>query len=63
MIALLYSCSGLEHVLKLYVLWLYCYAPNSARASAQIEGEALGDAFNGYIFKITGGNDKQVHVD
>lgn len=25
----------------------------------EIEGEALGEEFNGYLFKITGGNDKQ----
>merc|ERR1712226_1265744 len=29
------------------------------RLSAEVEGEALGDEFKGYIFKITGGNDKQ----
>jgi small subunit ribosomal protein S6e len=27
--------------------------------SSEVEGEALGDEFKGYIFKITGGNDKQ----
>ncbi len=26
---------------------------------AEIEGGLLGDQFKGYIFKITGGNDKQ----
>jgi small subunit ribosomal protein S6e len=29
------------------------------RISQEIEGEALGDQFKGYVFKITGGNDKQ----
>jgi len=29
------------------------------RMSHEVEGEALGDDFKGYIFKITGGNDKQ----
>jgi len=29
------------------------------RISSEIEGESLGDAFAGYVFKITGGNDKQ----
>jgi small subunit ribosomal protein S6e len=29
------------------------------RISAEVEGEALGDDFKGYIFKITGGNDKE----
>jgi small subunit ribosomal protein S6e len=29
------------------------------RMSAEVEGEILGDDFKGYIFKITGGNDKQ----
>jgi len=29
------------------------------RLSQEVEGDALGDEFKGYIFKITGGNDKQ----
>jgi len=29
------------------------------RISHEVEGEALGEAFKGYVFKITGGNDKQ----
>jgi len=29
------------------------------RISQEVEGEALGDEYKGYIFKITGGNDKQ----
>jgi len=29
------------------------------RMSQEVEGDALGDSFKGYIFKITGGNDKQ----
>lgn len=29
------------------------------RISQEVEGDALGDQFKGYIFKITGGNDKQ----
>jgi len=29
------------------------------RMSHEVEGEVLGDDFKGYIFKITGGNDKQ----
>merc|ERR1712023_411516 len=29
------------------------------RLASEIEGEALGEEFKGYIFKITGGNDKQ----
>mmetsp|Transcript_9847 Transcript_9847/g.17976 ORF Transcript_9847/g.17976 Transcript_9847/m.17976 type:complete len:250 (-) Transcript_9847:137-886(-) len=29
------------------------------RISQEVEGEVLGPEFNGYIFKITGGNDKQ----
>jgi len=29
------------------------------RMSHEVEGEVLGDEFKGYIFKITGGNDKQ----
>jgi len=29
------------------------------RISQEVEGDALGDQFKGYVFKITGGNDKQ----
>jgi small subunit ribosomal protein S6e len=29
------------------------------RMSQEVDGDALGDQFKGYIFKITGGNDKQ----
>jgi len=29
------------------------------RISAEVEADALGDEFKGYVFKITGGNDKQ----
>ena len=29
------------------------------RISHEIEGEALGDEFKGYVFRISGGNDKQ----
>ena len=29
------------------------------RISQEVEGEALGEEFNGYIFRISGGNDKQ----
>jgi len=29
------------------------------RMSAEVEGDSLGDEFKGYIFKISGGNDKQ----
>ncbi|KAJ3152000.1 40S ribosomal protein S6 [Geranomyces variabilis] len=29
------------------------------RMSQEVQGDALGDEFKGYVFKITGGNDKQ----
>jgi len=29
------------------------------RMSQEVDGDALGDQFKGYVFKITGGNDKQ----
>jgi small subunit ribosomal protein S6e len=29
------------------------------RMSTEVEGEALGDEFKGYVFRISGGNDKQ----
>lgn len=29
------------------------------RISQEVAGDSLGDEFKGYVFKITGGNDKQ----
>ena len=29
------------------------------RISAEVEGDSLGDEWKGYVFRITGGNDKQ----
>lgn len=29
------------------------------RISQEVEGEELGDEFKGYVFRISGGNDKQ----
>jgi ribosomal protein S6E (S10) len=29
------------------------------RISHEVEGDALGDEFKGYVFRISGGNDKQ----
>jgi hypothetical protein len=29
------------------------------RMAQEVQGDSLGDEFKGYIFKITGGNDKQ----
>eukprot|EP01084_Bolivina_argentea_P175699 304204_1 len=29
------------------------------RISAEVEGDSLGDDFKGYVFRISGGNDKQ----
>jgi len=29
------------------------------RISHEVEGDALGDDFKGYVFRISGGNDKQ----
>ena len=29
------------------------------RMAQEVEGDSLGDEWKGYIFKITGGNDKQ----
>merc|ERR1719479_761010 len=29
------------------------------RMAAEVPGDSLGDEFKGYVFKITGGNDKQ----
>jgi hypothetical protein len=29
------------------------------RLSQEVEGEVLGEQYKGYVFKVTGGNDKQ----
>jgi len=29
------------------------------RMGQEVDGEVLGDEYKGYLFKITGGNDKQ----
>ncbi|WP_432214747.1 S6e family ribosomal protein, partial [Salmonella enterica] len=29
------------------------------RMGQEVEGDSLGDEFKGYVFKVTGGNDKQ----
>ncbi|KAK9760654.1 40S ribosomal protein S6, partial [Basidiobolus ranarum] len=29
------------------------------RMSSEVPGDSLGDEFKGYVFRITGGNDKQ----
>jgi len=34
-------------------------ALNDKRISQEVEGEILGDQYKGYVFRITGGNDKQ----
>jgi len=39
-----------EHKLRLFY---------DKRMSQEVEGDILGDQFKGYVFKITGGNDKQ----
>jgi hypothetical protein len=33
---------------------------NRRRLAAEVEGDVLGDEFKGYVFKIMGGQDKQV---
>ena len=43
----------------LYYITLYSRALYDKRVSNEVEGELLGDEFKGYIFKISGGNDKQ----
>merc|ERR1712146_115191 len=48
----LQKCIEIEDEKKLQQLY-------DKRPAAEIEGDALGDEFKGYIFKITGGNDKQ----
>ena len=32
---------------------------NERRMGSDVNGEILGDEYKGYIFRITGGNDKQ----
>jgi small subunit ribosomal protein S6e len=46
------KCIEMDDELKLRALY-------DKRISQEIEGEALGENFKGYIFKIMGGNDKQ----
>eukprot|EP00160_Parvularia_atlantis_P000382 Unigene1030_Nuclearia_a/m.3286 Unigene1030_Nuclearia_a/g.3286 ORF Unigene1030_Nuclearia_a/g.3286 Unigene1030_Nuclearia_a/m.3286 type:complete len:256 (-) Unigene1030_Nuclearia_a:76-843(-) len=42
----------IEDERKLHVLW-------DKRMSNEVPGDSFGDEYKGYIFKITGGNDKQ----
>jgi small subunit ribosomal protein S6e len=39
--------------------YMYSRALYDKRISQEVEGEALGDEFTGYVFRIAGGNDKQ----
>lgn len=34
--------------------------PKKRRVAAEVEGDVLGEEFKGYVFKIMGGQDKQV---
>ena len=44
---------------SLFLFSFYSRAFYDKRISAEVEGEALGEEYKGYIFKIMGGNDKQ----
>jgi len=46
------KCIEIDDEKKLHALY-------DKRMSQEVEGEVLGDQFKGYVFKITGGNDKQ----
>jgi len=46
------KCLEIDDELKLRIFY-------DKRISQEVEGDALGDQFKGYIFRITGGNDKQ----
>lgn len=46
------KCIEIDDELKLRTFY-------DKRMSQEVEGDVLGDEFKGYIFKITGGNDKQ----
>jgi small subunit ribosomal protein S6e len=35
---------------------------NCRRVAAEVEGDVLGEEFKGYVFKIMGGQDKQVRA-
>merc|ERR1712226_1315168 len=48
----LQKCVEIEDEKKLAVLY-------EKRLASEVEGEVIGDEFKGYVFKITGGNDKQ----
>jgi small subunit ribosomal protein S6e len=46
-------------ILPVYLLLLCSRAFFDKRLSQEVEGEALGEEFKGYVFKIMGGQDKQ----
>ena len=42
------------------VLWVIIFSRHfyDKRMGTEVDGEVLGEEFKGYLFKITGGNDK-----
>jgi hypothetical protein len=46
----------LPFLLPLLLLWCVSFR----RVAAEVEGDVLGEEFKGYVFKIMGGQDKQV---
>jgi ribosomal protein S6E (S10) len=57
-------CPGLAgSTCSMFVASLQCSHHSRAlydrRISAEVDGELLGDEFKGYVFRISGGNDKQ----
>jgi small subunit ribosomal protein S6e len=40
-------------------IFVYSRQFNERRMGSDVNGEILGDAYKGYTFRITGGNDKQ----
>jgi hypothetical protein len=53
------TCTATRHgLLSCLLLLLLC--PPCRRVAAEVEGDVLGEEFKGYVFKIMGGQDKQV---
>jgi len=53
------SSELVEQALTLIILYPYSRIFYDKRISAEVAVDSLGDEFKGYVFRITGGNDKQ----
>src|SRR5260370_12827331 len=57
--SLLQCLSTSRHVVKFLPAPTYLLARFTHQMGAEVPGDTLGDEFKGYLFRITGGNDKQ----